>query len=65
MLQLIEVCRAREKDLAVAAAELGLRPMEEHPAAVDPVGEERGVLVLGLPDDAVTLDGGEVLVVAR
>ncbi len=40
----------------MAAAELGLRAVEKHPAPVDPVGQEGGVLVLGMPDDAVALD---------
>ena len=45
----------------MSAAELRLRAVEEDPAAVDPVREQRGVLVLGMPDDAVALDGAEVL----
>ena len=51
-----EVGRAREEDLAAGAAELGLGAVEEQPAAVDPVRQQRGVLVLGLPDDPVALD---------
>ena len=43
------------------AAELGLGTVEQHPAAVDPVRQERGVLVLGVPDHAMALDGVEVL----
>ena len=56
-----EVRRAGEEDLAAGAAELGLRAVEHHPAAVDPVRQKRGVLVLGLPDDPVALDRREVL----
>ena len=56
-----EVVGAGEQDLAVAAAELGLRAVEEHPAAVDPVRQQRGVLVLRVPDDPVALDRSEVL----
>ena len=35
--------------------------MEKHPLAVDPVRQQRRVLVLGLPDDPVPHDRAEVL----
>jgi hypothetical protein len=55
-----EVGGAGEEDLAVRAPELGLGPVQEHPAAVDAMRKERGVLVLGVPDDAVALDCADV-----
>ena len=45
----------------MGAAELCLGAVQEHPAPGDAVRQERGVLVLWVPDDPVALDGGEVL----
>ena len=56
-----QVGRSRQQDLGAAAAELVARPVEEHPLAVDPVRQQRGVLVVGLADDAAALDAAEVL----
>ena len=50
-----------DSDLAVSAFVLRLGPVKEHPAALDPVREERGVLVVRLSDDAAPLDAREVL----
>src|SRR5205823_6764468 len=55
-----EVVGTGEGDLAVSALVLRLGPVKEHPTALDPVREERGVLVVRLPDDAAALDTGEV-----
>src|SRR5579863_4490569 len=55
-----EVVGTGESDLAVSALVLRLRPVQEHPAALDPVWEERCVLVFRLSDDAAALDAGEV-----
>ena len=60
-----EILRPREHDLALRPAELGLGAVEQNPLAADPVRQQRSVLVLGLADDAVALDGLEILVVAR
>ena len=43
------------------AAVLGLRTVDEHPAAVDSIGKDRRVLVLRMSHDAVALDRLEVL----
>jgi hypothetical protein len=56
-----EIVRAGEDDFAVSAAELGLGTVEQHPAALDPVRQEGGVLVLRVLDHAVALGGTEVL----
>jgi len=41
--------------------EAGRRPVEHDPATVDPLGQQCGVLVLGVADDPAPLDGREVL----
>ena len=56
-----EIGRPRERDARVRDAEAGRRPVEEDPAAVDPLGQERRVLVFGIDDDPVPLDRREVL----
>ena len=61
MLHSDEVGGAGDEDLAAAAAVFGLRSMEQQPPAVEPVREQRRVLVVGAPDDPVPLDGDEVL----
>src|SRR5581483_8622382 len=56
-----EIVGAGEEDLRVPAAKLRLGAMQKNPAAVEPVGYERRVLVFGMPDDPVALDRDEVL----
>ena len=55
-----EVVGAGEEDRSSGAAEGVHGPVEEDPLAVDALGQESGVLVLGALDDAVPLDGAEV-----
>ena len=59
-LQLTKIGRAREEDLSAGAAECGHRAVEENPLPVDAVGQQGRVLVLGVHDDAVSLDRAEV-----